>query len=142
MVARPCNNQNADITSGAALGGNGGFATVKIDGTFTATCPAPFRCFGNTVSVSIIEGASVPGGVKWTVTWFGTKTVKGVIHFADDYATSGDFTAIAFTKANKCTTTKVVDCWESVIPSAGNTKPASVTAIFYTDGNGKGGGFN
>ena len=134
-----CFNQDAKVKSGAALGGNGGFATVAVDNAFAATCPAGFRCFGNTVSVSVISGAPVPGGVEWTATWFGTKTIKGVIHFADDYATSGNFTPIAFTKQDKCSATKTFDCWKSVTPTA---KPASVTAVWVTDTNGKGGGFN
>jgi hypothetical protein len=141
-----CFNQDAAIKSGrnggVALGGNGGFATVAVDDTFEATCPAGYKCFGNTISVSVLGGDPVPGGVEWKGTWFGTKTIKGVIHFGDDYATDAtDFTAIAFTKANKCTTTKLTDCWVSLTTSVGNTKPQFVTATWVTDSNGKGGGF-
>lgn len=133
-----CNNQDAVIKSGAALGGNGGFASVAVDSTFAVTCPAGYKCFGNTVSVSVTEGNPVAGGVEWTVTWYGTKTIKGVIHFADDYATSGLYTAIPFTRQNKCSDTKLTDCWKSVVTTS---KPASVTAVYVTASNGKGGGF-
>jgi hypothetical protein len=135
-----CQSQKAEIKSGNALGGNGGFAQVAIDSTDIA-CPAGFKCFGKPVSVSILGGLSVPGGVEWTVTWFGTKTIKGVIHTADDYATSGNFTPIYLTKAYKCSDSRLTDCWKSVTTSVGNAKPAFVTVVFVTDSNGKGLGF-
>jgi hypothetical protein len=134
-----CFNQDANVKSGAALGGNGGFATVAVDNGFTVNCPAGFRCFGNTISVSILGGATVPGGVEWSGTWLGTKTIKGVIHFGDNYATNpNDFVVIAFTKQNKCSATKTFDCWKSVTTT---NRPASVTAVWVTDSNGKGGGW-
>ena len=49
------------------------------------------------------------------------------------------FTAIPFTNANKCSATKLTDCWKS--PLTTTNKPASVTAVFVTGSNGKGGGF-
>ena len=139
-----CNNQDAVIKSGkngnVNLGGNGGFATVKIDDGQLAACPAGFKCFGNTISVSILGGDPVPGGVEWTATWFGTKTIKGVIHFGDDYATDPtDYTVISFDRQSKCSDTKLTDCWVSVTPASKPT--ASVTAVFVTGSNGKGLGF-
>lgn len=133
-----CATQDAGIKSGSPLGNNGGFAQVVIDSTDTVTCPEAYKCFGKPVSVSILGGTSVPGGVQWTVTWYGTKTIKGVLHVSDDGTT---FTPIYLTKSYKCSDTRIVDCWKSVTPSAGNTKPISVTVVFVTDSNGKGIGF-
>lgn len=141
-----CFNQNAEIKSGrngnVALGGNGGFAAVAVDSSFAVDCPEGYKCFGNTISVSILAGATVPGGVEWSGTWFGTKTIKGVIHFGDNYVNDpDDYTVITFTRQNKCSADKLTDCWVSVTPSSGNVKPAFVTAIWVTDSNGRGGGF-
>ena len=134
-----CNNQNAVIRSGAALGGTGGFASVAVDANFAATCPAGLKCFGNTVSVNIKNGSPVPGGVEWTATWFGTKTIKGVVHFGDNYASNpNDFTVITFDRQSKCSASKTTDCWVSITTT---NKPASVTAVWVTASNGKGGGW-
>jgi hypothetical protein len=137
----PCNDVDASVASLANVGGNGGFAKMAVDST-DITCPAGYKCFGKPVSVSILGGAPVPGGVEWTVKWFGTKTLKGVIHYGDDYATDPtDFVAIPLNKANKCSATKLTDCWVGTSTSAGNTKPVWIQVIFRTDSNGKGGGF-
>ena len=142
-----CFGANADIESGAALGqdpdfANGGFASVVVDDGQAVPCPAGFRCFGSTVSVSIISGNPVPGGVEWTVTWEGTKSLRGVIHYGDNYPTDlTDFVAIQFNKASKCSTTKLTDCWISATSSPGGVKPVSITVVFVTEGNGKGGGW-
>jgi hypothetical protein len=122
-----------------ALGGNGGFAHVAIDSDSVA-CPAGFKCIGKTVSVSILKGAPVNGRVIWTVTWFGIKSMKGVLHLADDYATTGSFTPIYLTKAYMCTDARPTDCWNEVTPSAAKA-PASIKVVFVTDSNGKGYGF-
>jgi hypothetical protein len=141
-----CNTMDAGLKSGDKLTGNGGFATMSIDSTFAVACPEGYRCGGKTVSASVIDGVAVPGGVEWTVTWFGTKTVKGVIHFLDTYDAddpdhADDFVAIPFTKAFKCTSPGQTECWRSpLVTSAGNTKPMFVTAVFVTAGNGKAGG--
>lgn len=137
----PCNGADASVASLANVGGNGGFAKMAVDST-DITCPAGFKCFGKPVSVSILGGAPVPGGVEWTVKWFGTKTLKGVIHYGDAYPTvATDFVAIPLTKANKCSATKLTDCWVGTSTSSGNTKPVWIQVIFRTDSNGKGGGF-
>jgi hypothetical protein len=133
-----CATQDAGIKSGSALGSNGGFAQVVID-TADITCPAIYKCFGKPVTVSILGGNPVPGGVEWTVTWYGTKTVKGVLHVSD--GATPTFTPIYLTRSYKCSDTVLRDCWKSVTPSAGNAKPASVTVVFVTDSNGKGIGF-
>jgi hypothetical protein len=132
-----CATQDAAIQSGLALGNKGGLAQVAIDSA-NITCPAIYKCFGKPVSVSILGGNSVPGGVQWTVTWFGIKTLKGVLHVSDSGTT---FTPIYLTKAYKCTDTLLRDCWKTVTTSVGNAKPAFVTVVFVTDSNGKGIGF-
>jgi len=132
-----CSNQDASIASGAALVANGGVGSVAIDSA-TITCPTIYKCFGKPVSVSILNGNSVPGGVQWTVTWYGTKTIKGVLHVSDDGTT---FTPIYLTRAYKCSDTLLRDCWNSVTTSSGNAKPMFVTVVFVTDSNGKGIGF-
>jgi len=134
--ASTCQGQDASIASGA-LGGNGGLGSVAIDSA-TIACPTIYKCFGKPVSVSLFNGNPVTGGVQWTVTWYGTKTIKGVLHVSDDGTT---FTPIYLTNAYKCSATRLVDCWMSVTTSSGNTKPAFVTVVFVTDSNGKGIGF-
>ena len=140
--ADPCENQSASVASGDLLGGIGGFAAVNIDSA-SITCPAGFKCFGKPVSVSILNGVSVPGGVQWTIRWFGTKTLKGVIHYGDNYNPTdpNTFDVIPLTKQNKCTV-KPTDCWESVETSHAKVMPAWIEVVFMTDANGKGGGFN
>lgn len=142
-----CNGADASVASGATLnsnGGfvNGGFAKMAVDSS-SGTCPEGYRCFGNLVSVTILGGVPVPGGVQWTVKWQGTKTLKGVIHYHDDYdptdATTYD--VISLTKADKCTATNLTDCWDSTSTSSGNEKPVWIQVVFRTDSNGKGGGF-
>lgn len=137
----PCGNQDAKIKSGAVLGGIGGHAALSIDGSFAVSCPAGYKCFGKTIQATVIDGDDVPGGVEWTATWYGTKTVKGVLHFADDYATSGTFTAIPLTKQFQCSSKLTTDCWKSVKTSKGNVSPSWVEVVFLTESNGKGGGF-
>ena len=139
-----CTTQDAAITSGATLNTNpdftnGGFAKVVIDSA-DITCPAAYKCFGKPVSVSILNGNPVPGGVQWTVTWYGTKTIKGVLHVSDDPTPT--FTPIYLTKAYKCNPpTKTTDCWNEIKTSAGNEKPVWVKVTFVTASNGKGIGF-
>jgi hypothetical protein len=139
-----CSGQDAVVTSGrngdVALGGNGGFATVQIGGDQTGLCPAGYRCYGKTVDVSILGGNPVPGGVQWTITWNGIKTIKGVIHYGDSYPTNpNDYTVITFNKQGQCSTTKLTDCWVS--PLVTTSKPASITATIVTAANGKTGGW-
>jgi hypothetical protein len=136
-----CHGLNASVGSGRQLGGNGGFASLLIDtDANTPACPSTYTCFGNTVSVNVIGGDPVPGGVQWTITWFGIKSLGGVIHYLDSYGTDGKFVPIALTKKNQCSTSKPNDCWVSVLTSKGNTDPF-ITVTFITATNGKGGGF-
>ena len=133
-----CGNQNANVQSRDPLTGNGGFATLKVDGSFAVTCPSGIRCLGNTMSASVLGGQSVPGGVQWTITIFGTKTIKGILHFADDYNTNPThYVNITLVKANQCSDTKPRDCWSSIETSPSGAKPSWIKVVIVTDSNGK-----
>jgi hypothetical protein len=136
-----CFNQHANIGSGADLIGNGGFASLIVDSSFAVACPTAYKnkCYGKTVSASVLGGASVPGGVLWTITWYGINHLTGVFHFGDGYpADPNDYVAIPLTTANACTTTKITDCIVSVVTS---NSPKSITVSFITEKNGKGAGW-
>lgn len=136
-----CTDTSASVRSGAAIGGSGGYAQVLFD-TTNATCPTGFKCFGRTVDVQILGGAPVPGGVIWTMQFVGTKTLGGIIHYGDNYATDPtDFDSIPLTKKFKCGETLTTNCWNTITPSPGGVKPVYVIVEFVTEGNGKGGGF-
>jgi len=136
-----CNNQDANIKSGDSLTGNGGFASLVIDNSFAVPCPTAYRnkCYGKTVTASALGGTAVPGGVQWTITWFGINHLTGVFHFGDNYPTdANDYVAIPLTNANQCTATKTTDCILSV---ATTSSPKSITVTFVTANNGKGSGW-
>jgi hypothetical protein len=136
-----CGNQNGNIKSLDVLSGNGGFASLKVDGNFAVPCPQAYKnkCYGKTVTASVLGGNPVPGGAQWTIKWFGINHLTGVFHFGDSYPTnSNDYVAIPLTTANKCTTTKVTDCWSNVVTT--NT-PKTITVTFVTEDNGKGAGW-
>jgi hypothetical protein len=140
-----CVNQTASIASGAALTGNGGFASLGIDTTFTATCPAELhaKCYGATVSASVLGGIPVPGGIQWTVRWEGIKSLSGVVHFGDDYATDPtDYTLIPFKTQYKCSATLITNCWIKAEGSKGNANPLTFDATFVTTDNGRSGGYS
>jgi hypothetical protein len=141
-LINPCGSQSASVSSGA-LGGNGGFGSVGIDSTFGATCPDAYSCFGSTVAVTIADGSPVSGGVQWDVTWTGTKSLKGVIHFHDDYdpTDSDTYDVILFQKKFQCSATLETNCWVSTESSKGNADPLTFRAVFVTPNNGKAGGF-
>ena len=141
-----CNGADASVKSGGFLNanGNGGFASLKVDetGIFDGGCPVPYECFGNTVTVNILDGGTVPGKVDWTVTWYGTKSLGAVIHYFDTYSLTnlGAYKAIPLTKKNKCSASLLTDCWLSFEASKGNANPIWFKVVFRTDGNGKAGG--
>jgi hypothetical protein len=141
-----CFSQTAKIKSGAALTGSGGFATLGIDPTYAATpCPAEIhgKCYGVTVSASVLGGVTVPGGVQWSVHWTGIKSLSGIIHFGDDYATDDtDYFVIAFTRQNRCSATLIVNCWITAEGSKGNANPLTFDATFITPNNGRSGGYS
>lgn len=142
----PCvANTNASVRSGLAIGGIGGFAQVQFD-EVSAACPAvlkPTACVGRTVDVEILGGVSVPGKVIWTMQFFGTKSLTGIIHYKDNYDPNNPATydIISLGKKNKCGGSVVTNCWNEITTSPGGAKPAWVKVEFVTDGNGKAGGF-
>jgi hypothetical protein len=142
--ANACGNTSASVRSGAVLVGTSGYAQAVFDPT-TASCPTAItRCFGRTVDVQILNGASVPGGVIWTMQFVGTKVLGGIIHYKANYNPNdaSTYDVIPLTKKFKCNTTTLTrNCWNSITPSGGGVKPVSVTVEFVTDSNGKGGGF-
>ena len=142
-----CQDQEASIASGDTLEveGIGGFASLGIDDTFAADCPSEIhdKCFGVTVEVSVLGGVLVPGGVQWTVKWYGVKSLSGVIHFGDDYATDPtDYTSIPFTKKLQCVGSDDTNCWVSKASSKGNEDPLWFEATFITPDNGRTGGYS
>lgn len=137
------NCQSASLSS-QALGGIGGFGSLGIDNGFLAGCPAGYSCFGDTVSAAVGGGVAVPGGVRWDLTWYLIKSLKGVIHFHDDYdATTNPnaYDAIPFSKKYLCSAQLTTNCWEYTESSKGNADPLWFRAIFITPNNGKAGGF-
>lgn len=139
-----CLGQQASIVAGA-LGGIGGFGSVGNDPTGTTTCPSALKngCYGTTVSVTINGGQVVPGGVQWSITWYGIKSLTGVIHYHNDYSPSDPKTydVIPLTKSFQCSAKLTTNCWQSVTASKGNANPLFITVVFVTPSNGKGGGF-
>lgn len=134
--------QNASITSGGALSGQGGFASLQVEDSFDADCPTSVRgvtgCYGNTVAVSALAGANVPGGLRWEITWYGTRSLAGVVHFLD-----GDvgYDTIFFNRKSQCSASLVTECWVETEASKGNADPLWFRAVFITEDNGKGAGF-
>lgn len=143
-----CQQERGAVGAGQ-LGGNGGFGSLGIDSpTTTPACPAgiisaKFSCYGTTVSVVINGGVPVTGGVQWTVTWFGIKSLSGVIHYLDNYDPSkpSTYVTIPLTKKYQCSSTLLTNCWNSVTASNGSANPLWITVVFTTPNNGRGGGF-
>lgn len=139
-----CQDETASIASGAGLAGNGGHASLLIDGDFAVACPPSFRdkCYGATVQVEVLGGLPVPGGVQWTVTWHGVNSLRGVIHFGDDYLSDPtEYTDIPFSKGFKCSTTLTTNCWTELVSVGGPVTTRSFTATFVTPDNGRTGGY-
>lgn len=131
---------DAGIKSGQALAANGqgAFAQIVVEDSATATCPGAVKgCFGNTVFVQALDGLAVPGGLEWTVTWYGTRSLAGVIHYLD----GGGFDLIPFTKKFQCGTKLTSNCWVTTSASSGSADPLWFSATFITTGNGKSQGF-
>jgi hypothetical protein len=141
--AANCGNQNANIQSVDNLAGNGGFTSLAVDGKFAVPCPTAYKnkCYGKTVSASALGGTPVPGGMQWTITWYGINHLTGVFHFGDSYPTDlNDYVAIPLTSANKCADADDRDCWSNIVTSTGGAAKF-ITVTFVTDENGKGAGW-
>jgi len=129
--------QSAQLNSGLKLdeNGQGGFALVAVDDTFAGVVPKGFTKFGTTISADVIDGALVPGGLQWTVRWFGTTKLTAVIHFLD----GGGFLVIPF-KNNACVGDEDTNCVVSTNSTKPNATPTWFEAVFVTPDNGKVGG--
>ena len=134
----PCGEtQFAKLKSGEVLApnGQGGFALVGVDGDFTGVVPRGYTKFGTTISASVISGAAVPGGLQWTVRWFGTTKLTAVIHYPD----VGAPVLIPF-KNNACTDPTDTNCVVGTSSTKPNATPTWFEAVFVTPDNGKVGG--
>ncbi len=141
-----CRSQDASIASGNGLVGAGGHASVKINDDIGFQCPASVKgtCYGATVEAEVLAGAPVPGGVEWTVTWHGIKSLSGVIHFLDGYTPGSNlFDDIPLTNKFKCSASLPTNCWVdgSKIVVNGSPSVRSFTVTFRTPKNGRGGGY-
>jgi hypothetical protein len=91
--------------------------TLVTVGTKLSTwCVGNVSCFGDLSTSSILAGASIPGGVTWSITWSASLVPsggpKGAIHFLDAYPTNPNaYETITFKTKDQCGTTKVKMCW-------------------------------
>jgi hypothetical protein len=136
--------QNAAIASKAAVGGQGSFGQLSIEST-TLVCPAGYTCYGTAVAATVLDGGPVPGGLSWTIRWFGIRSLAGVIHFHDSYVAGDpdfgdDYTIITFKQKDKCDASLPTNCWTSTASSKGNESPSWFEATFVTPTNGRAGG--
>ena len=93
---------------------NGTLATV---GSVPSTqCVGKLVCFGQLSTSSILAGASIPGGVTWTIVWSASLVPaggpKGAIHFLNAYpANPNAYEMISFKNKDRCGSTPVKMCW-------------------------------
>jgi hypothetical protein len=134
------------VASGNALAGQGSLGTLAISGPI-ADCPTGtgYTCYGDAVEAHVLPGELVPGGLHWSITWYGTRSLSGVVHLWDSYvagdATHGhDYTIILFKKQSQCGRSLTPNCWLTTDSSKGNESPAWFQATFVTPDNGRSGG--
>lgn len=107
-----------ETTNGFA---NGTLATV---GSIASTqCVGNLSCFGQLSTSSISAGASIAGGVTWTIVWSAALVPsggpKGAIHFLDAYPTNPTaYETISFKSKDRCGSTLVKMCWLAFTPNA------------------------
>jgi hypothetical protein len=130
----PClQTTTVDTTKGFA---NGTLATVGS--TPSDLCISGFTCFGWLSTSDILAGASVPGGVTWTITWSASLVPSGgpkeVIHFLDAYGPTNTkaYETITFKNKDQCGSTLVKMCWQALTKNA----DGSYTARIWTPTNG------
>jgi len=114
---------------------NGTLATVGS--TPSTLCIANVSCFGQLSTSSILAGASIPGGMKWTIVWSAALVSKGgpkgAIHFLDAYPTNPNaYERISFKTTDKCGSTLVKMCWLAFTKNA----DGSYAAQIWTPSNG------
>lgn len=138
--------QNAAISSGSAVGGNGTYGEVSLTSLDSQCADIGFTCYGSAVEAHVLDGGPVPGLLQWTVRWYGVKSLSGVIHFFDTYIAGdpvhgNDYTVITFKKQDQCSATKVFDCWTMTSFSKGNDPTGPwFEATVITPNNGRIGG--
>lgn len=144
--------QEGRLASRSALGDKGAYGELSIGGPI-ADGPAGYTFYGSAVYADVLDGEPVPGGLQWTIKWYGTRSLGGVIHLWDSYvqgdladaidpdAHGDDYTVIPFTKRYQCSAKLTTDCWVSTSASKGNVTPSWFEAVFVTPDNGRGGGF-
>ncbi len=114
---------------------NGTLATV---GSVPSTwCAGNVSCFGQLSTASILGGASIPGGVTWSITWSASLVPaggpKGAIHFLDAYPTNPKaYETITFKNSDRCGSTLVKMCWQAFTKNA----DGSYSARIWTPTNG------
>jgi hypothetical protein len=114
---------------------NGVLATVGS--TPSALCVGNLSCFGQLSTSSILAGASIPGGVTWSIRWSASLVPpggpKGAIHFLDAYpANPGAYETISFKSKDRCGSTLVRMCWLAFTANA----DGSYAARIWTPSNG------
>jgi len=114
---------------------NGTLATVGS--IFSTLCVGNVSCFGQLSTSSILAGASITGGVKWTIVWSASVAPnggpKGAIHFLDAYPTNPNaYEMISFKSKDKCGSTLTKMCWFAFTPNA----DGSYATQIWTPSNG------
>ena len=114
---------------------NGILATV---GSVPSTqCVGNLSCFGQLSISSILAGASIPGGVTWTIFWSASLVPaggpKGAIHFLNAYpANPNAYETISFKNKDHCGSTLVKMCWLAFTANSDR----SYSAQIWTPTNG------
>ncbi len=137
-----CLTAVAAVTSGDKLIGKGGFGSLSVRTSNLTSCQGTgYTCVGAEVKAAVLDGNDVPGGLQWTITWYGTRTASGVIHFLDTYdandpAHASDYKVILFTKAYQCSAKLTTNCWVSTSASKPNATPLWFKVTVITPNNG------
>ncbi|MGK2850556.1 MAG: hypothetical protein ACSLFN_06585 [Candidatus Limnocylindrales bacterium] len=150
LTTSSCNESNNVQQTGKietnAVGAQGTYAETSITGLGSLCSTIGYTCYGSAVTAEVLDGQTVADGVQWTIRWYGTRSMAGVIHFWDSYvagdATYGDdYTVIPFTKKSQCSAKLTTNCWVSTAASKGNVTPSWFEAVFRTPNNGRAGGW-
>ncbi|MFL5687678.1 MAG: hypothetical protein ACJ77I_01705, partial [Chloroflexota bacterium] len=132
MALQCSQTTQVDTTSGFTNG-----TLVTVGSKDSTLCLANVSCFGQLSTSSILAGASITGGVKWTIVWSASLVrnggPKGAIHFRDAYpADSTEYERISFKTTDKCGSTLVKMCWLTFTKNA----DGSYTTQIWTPSNG------
>ncbi|MFL5642532.1 MAG: hypothetical protein ACJ771_09335, partial [Chloroflexota bacterium] len=132
MALQCSQTTQVDTTSGFTNG-----TLVTVGSKDSTVCLANVSCFGQLSTSSILAGASITGGVKWTIVWSASLVrnggPKGAIHFLDAYPTDPNaYERISFKTTDKCGSTLVKMCWLTFTKNA----DGSYTTQIWTPSNG------